>query len=176
MEKWAWSLVVVVLLLSSTVSARRASTANSALDACEEDRRIFAAESRGLGRVVMELISDDLSRGMSALDPGPSHKVYLILDTECNPCRRLVQWAAGAGMAVEIEVASFTDGPAELQAWLDELGSSLEVVSVPLDRTFLRHLPRSVTPLFLEFDAGSPLEIRVGRPSESWFQSKFLDP
>jgi hypothetical protein len=167
--------VVGALLVSSTVLATRASRARSDLTTCRQNLSILAAESRSFGRVILDLVETDLSLGSSVIEPGPGHKVYVIVDTGCVACRRFLKWAETAELKVAMEVASFRDSAAHLEGWLEEIGSSIPRVPLPLDSTFLRHLPRTISPLFIEFDRGRPLLMKVGRPSDSWSTSDFPD-
>lgn len=95
-------------------------------------------------------------------------RLLMVADVACSACTRALSAFTERGMDAELTVASFLDSPHAVDEWLVRVGNSSKVLRVPLDSTAFRHLPRTLTPIFVEFVAGEPVDIHFGPPKDSW--------
>lgn len=92
----------------------------------------------------------------------------MVVDRRCGACETALNAFRRSANPPEVRVVSFTDSAAVLQDWMAELKLPFVVVEAPPTATFLRGLPRTVTPLYLEFEHGDPVDLHIGQPKEAW--------
>lgn len=119
-------------------------------------------------RVYERALLDDVGRAVLDDGPLPSTGIYMIVDRRCAACDAALETFRRNGARAEIHLASFGDRPDVLRSWASDLQLAFSVVDVPLESTFLSRLPRTVTPLYLEFEDGQPVSLHIGQPRENW--------
>lgn len=115
-------------------------------------------------RAVLEQIADLVDSEQNLATAG----IYMIVDRACRACQSALETISESGSSYNISIASFRDDPIILESWLSSLDLHLNVVHVPLDSTFLAKMPRTVTPVFLEFQNGEPAGLHIGQPKDQW--------
>jgi hypothetical protein len=163
-----WLIAACALLLALVVQTLRLRASSAATAEAGDTIRALQLAERTYKRAILLNI-------MSALPSEailPSDGIYMIVDRKCGACQLALDSFAIKGTTREVRVASFADDATVTRSWLSDIGLPFDVVDAPLDSTFLDELPQTVTPLFLEFARGEPVDIHIGQPRTSWYDTR----
>ncbi len=169
MRTWAWMVAATVALSVAAIqTVRLRHHATNALDLAREHRALDAVES-AYRNAALRAIRSEFAADSLALGRYPNGAVYMIVDTQCRPSAEAVV-ALSRGAIAPVVVASYVDAAGRLQEWLRDLGVDLATVPVGAAATSLRHLPRGITPIYLEVDETGPIDIHAGAPKGEWLR------
>ena len=169
MRAWAWTVAATVALSVAVIqTARLRRHATAAVELAREHRAPEAVESAYRNAALRAIRSEFASESL-VLNRHPNGAAYMIVDTQCGPSAEAVVALSRAAI-VPVVVASYVDVAGRLREWLRELGVDLATAPVDPEQTPLRHLPRGITPIYLEVDEAGPIDIHAGAPKGEWLR------
>ena len=169
MRAWAWTVAATVALSVAVIqTARLRRHATAAVELACEHRAPEAVESAYRNAALRAIRSEFASESL-VLNRHPNGAAYMIVDTQCGPSAEAVVALSRAAI-VPVVVASYVDAAGRLREWLRGLGVDLATAPVDPEQTPLRHLPRGITPIYLEVDEAGPIDIHAGAPKGEWLR------
>jgi len=174
--RWMWIVAAIGALLTAVVqTVRLRSVALERADIANEHRRSqvreFAYKEDWLRRIRAETDSaSSMPRG------GSNGTVYMIVDTDCTASQAAVLTLSQRPTVPNIVVTSFSNQSDDIREWLKTLGAEFTVLEVSANATPLRHLPRTLTPVYLQMSEAGPTAVHVGAPREEWMEPFGIGP
>lgn len=162
-----WLLAIVALMIALGVQTSRLHDRSAEIEARDRRIRLLEIGERTFKRALLS----DISAAWKDDPRLPPEGVYMIVDRRCGACARAFEAFRQRATVPNVRVVSFSDSASVIREWLKEYDLSFQAMEVGRDSSALRKVPDTVTPLYVEFDRGEPVDIHVGMPKESWFRS-----
>lgn len=174
--RWMWIVAAIGALVTAVAqTVRLCSVALERADVANDHRRFqvreFAYKEDWLRRIRAE--TDPASPMPHS---GSNGTVYMIVDTDCTASQAAVLTLSQRPTVPNVIVTSFTNQSDDIREWLKTLGAEFTVLEISPNATPLRHLPRTITPVYLQMSEAGPTAVHVGAPREEWMEPFEIGP